>query len=196
MLSLKGERTPVHFSGKVKQRDNNHCIISGLQCSLVASHLIPNRLPHDAILMILQHHNTGSTAISTDGWGSNGDDANNDERIGTLAFAPLDQMIDNFTLGFYCPDPVGHPDMYEVYYFGDDNDSYNVLGITHADFANVTGIVNHQLANLHRHQVTFEDRTVGQVTLPRPLDAAIRWHYMQCALRKLATGDYKGLPIW
>ena len=105
-------------------------------------------------------------------------------------------MIDNFTLGFYCPDPVNRPNAYLAHHFGDANDRYNVLGIKRADFERVPGAGNVGLNDLHNHPVTFADLILGQVTLPRPLHTAIRWHYMQCAPRALATIEYKFLPVW
>ena len=203
VLKQSGQRNQAYFASKVKQREADHCLISHVDESLVASHLIPNRLPHGAILMILQRHSPEGTVLPTTGWGcslAGVENANNDERIAILVFALLDTMIDDFTLGFYCPDPVNNPDTYTLHSFGDADAGYNVLGIKKAVYANIPGAGNHTLADLHGHQVTFRSRTVTggpiQVTLERPLHAALSWHYMQCALRKLATQAYRGLPVW
>ena len=203
VLKQSGQRNQAYFASRVKAREADHCVISNVDDSLVASHLIPNRLPHGAILMILQRHSPQGTILPTTGWGyslAGVENANNDERIVILVFALLDTMIDNFTLGFYCPDPANNPNTYTLHSFGDANADYNVLGIKNAVYGNIPGAGNHRLADLHGHQVTFRDltRTQGlvQVTYQRPLHAALSWHYMQCALRKLATQAYKGLPVW
>jgi hypothetical protein len=181
----------ARFATRVKQRDVN-CVISNCSGALVASHLIPNRVPPNDIVNILRRYNRTPEAIPTTGWGPTGTDANNDERIGVLAFKVLDEAIDDFRLGFYCPDPVNHPNEYEVQLFKNNCSDYNVLGITNNAYNQVRGAGNNQLQSLHGLNITFADSN-GVV---RPLDAAIRWHYMQCVLRNLATDEYQVVPIW
>jgi UDP-2,3-diacylglucosamine pyrophosphatase LpxH len=103
-------------------------------------------------------------------------------------------MIDNFTLGFYCPNPNTQPNVYQVHHFNKAarEEEYNVLGVTHEDFKLVTGASNLQLRDLHGQQVTFRD----QNGVLRPTDAVIRWHYMQCVLRNLSTNEFRMLPVW
>jgi hypothetical protein len=198
VLKTPGEKRRPYFPESVRTRDGR-CVISKLTCNLVGSHLIPNRFPHDAILMLLQRHTRPYRDFPTNTqWGESvqgvNPNANNDARIGVLAFGGLDSMIDDFTLGFYCPDPVDKPNVYTVHHFDNaaEEYEYNVLGVTHKDFKDVTGSNTLKLNALHGQQVTFEDRN----GFPRPLDAAIRWHYMQCVLRNLGTGAFRGLPVW
>lgn len=89
VLAEKGERDQAYFSERVKQRDGYQCVISHVPCNLVTLHLIPNRLPHKTILMILQRQSGLRAVVPNDKWGKTGIDANNDERIAILAFGPL-----------------------------------------------------------------------------------------------------------
>jgi hypothetical protein len=56
VLTIKGYVDQSYFNAKVTERNGNGRVVTHVSNDLVASHLILNRLPDKAIMMILERH--------------------------------------------------------------------------------------------------------------------------------------------
>ncbi|KAF9043736.1 hypothetical protein BDZ89DRAFT_1059177, partial [Hymenopellis radicata] len=156
----------------VAARDQR-CWISGTPNSLTTtnSHICPKRMG-DAMASHIYNEFCGVTA----------DLSIYNAEFGILLFLSLDCMFDIYDLGLR---QIGHnPDVYEAHNFHLDVpvDQMTMLGTA---LAVMPGPL------LHGRQVHPPQ---PQTADPVPPPGLLRWHYMQCVLRRFGTDDYKGLP--
>lgn len=92
ITSLGLTSSATTFSNRIRQRDDNRCIISHQEHALVASHLIPKRMGDDGVRDVVARFCGVQAAIDIHKY---------DPRIGVLLLSTLDKMVDLYQLGFY-----------------------------------------------------------------------------------------------